>query len=225
MSSTARAAIAEFIASFGVVMIAAGAVLVGRDGRLDLTGIAVAYGLASAAMSHVTAPLSGGVVNPAVAAGLWVTGRLGTARAATYVAAQVLGAVAAAAALKFLTRPSVFDAAAGGVPTLSASIPWGKGLLIEATATFLLVFSVLTVRVGASSWAAPALTGLVVTAAVLAFFSTSGAALNPARWFGPALVAGAWTDGWVWALGPIAGAVVAGLVHAVVFSRTEPPTP
>src|SRR2546423_10048011 len=143
-----------------------------------------------------TAPFSGGVVNPAVAAGLWVPGRLGTARAATYVAAQVLGAVAAAAALRFLMPRFVFDAAAGGVPTLSSSIPWGKGLLVEAVATFLLVFSVLTVRVGATSWAAPRLTGAVVTAVVLAFFSTSGAALSPAGWVGPAPVPGGWTDGW-----------------------------
>jgi glycerol uptake facilitator-like aquaporin len=225
VSSTARAAVAEFIASFGVVVIAAGAVLVGRNGRLDLTGVAIAYGLASAAMSHVTAPLSGGVVNPAIAAGLWVTGRLGSARAATYVVAQLLGAVAAAVLLRFLMPRSVFDAAAGGVPALASSIPVGKGLLIEATATFLLTFSALTAGVGGSTWAAPTVTGLVVTGAVLAFFTTSGASLNPARWFGPALAAGTWTDGWVWAIGPIAGGVVAALVHSAVFSGKEPPTP
>jgi aquaporin TIP len=225
VSSTARAAVAEFIASFGVVVIAAGAVLVGRDGRLDLTGVAIAYGLASVAMCLATAPVSGGVVNPAIAAGLWVTGRLGSARAAVYVVAQVLGAVAAALVLRLLMPRSVFDAAAGGVPTLASSIPWGKGLLIEATATFFLTFSVLTARIGSPTWAAPALTGLVVTAAVLAFFPTSGAALNPGRWFGPALVAGVWADGWVWVIGPIAGSVVAALVHVAVFSATEPTTP
>jgi aquaporin TIP len=225
VSNTARAAVAEFIASFGVVVIAAGAVLVGRDGRLDLTGVAIAYGLASAAMSHATLPLSGGVVNPAIAAGLWVTGRLGSARAAAYVVAQVLGAVSAAAVLRFLMPRSVFDAAAGGVPTLASSIPWGKGLLIEATATFLLTFSVLTARIGAPTWTAPALTGLLVAGSVLAFFSTSGAALSPARWFGPALVAGAWADGWVWVIGPIAGGVVAALVHSAMFHGAEPPTP
>jgi aquaporin TIP len=225
VSSTARAAVAEFIASFGVVVIAAGAVIVGRDGRLDLTGVAIAYGLASAAMSHVTTPLSGGVVNPAIAAGLWATGRLGSARAATYVLAQVLGAVAAAVLLRFLMPRSLFDAAAGGVPTLASSIPMGKGLLIEATATFLLTFSVLTARIGGSTWAAPAVTGLMVTGAVLAFFPSAGAALNPARWFGPALVAGAWADGWVWAMGPVAGGIVAALVHSGVYSGSEPPTP
>jgi MIP family channel proteins len=224
VSSTARAAAAEFVGSFGVVLIAAGAVLVGRDGRLDLTGVALAYGLTTAAMSSATWSISGGVVNPAIAVGMWVTGGLSPVRAIAYVVAQFLGAVAAAALLRSLIPRSVFDAGAGGVPILAPTIPWGKGVLIESTATFLVTFSVLTTRSrGEDRWS-PAVAGLMVAGAVVAFFPSTGAALNPARWFGPALLARTWADGWVWVVGPVAGAVVAALVRSAIGSGSAPPT-
>jgi glycerol uptake facilitator-like aquaporin len=225
VSSTTRAAAAEFIASFGVVSIAAGAVLVARDGRLDLTGVAFAYGLASIAMV-VSARRSGGMANPAIVAGLWVTGRLDSVRAAAFIFAQLLGGVLAGLALRSLMPSFVFAAGSGGVPLLATSTPWGKGLVIEAVATFLLTVVVLALREDdGMNLAAATAGGFVVTGAVLAFFPSTGAALNPARWLGPALAAGAWTDGWVWVVGPIAGGIAGALVHAVISGPDDAPTP
>jgi len=220
MSSTVKAWLAGAVATFGVVVVSAGAVLVARDGRLDLTGVAVAYGGVVAAM--VAATGDRGVANPAVVAGLWAIGRLDAARAATIASAQLVGAAVAGLALRLLVPGSVFRAGAGGAPLLSTSIPAGRGLVIEALGTFLLTLAVLGVggERGSLRAAAPA-AGATVAAATLAFFPSTGAALDPARWFGPALAAGSWSHFWVWVLGPLAGGVVGALAHEALRPAPE----
>jgi len=212
MSSIVKAWLAGAVATFGVVLVAAGAVLVARDGRLDLTGVALAYGAAVAAM--VAATGDRGVANPAIVAGLWAIGRLDAVRAVTIASAQLVGAAAAGLALRVLFPGAVFQAGAGGAPLLSTSIPVGRGLAIEAVGTFVLTLAVLGVgsRRGPTWTAAPA-AGVAVAAATLAFFPSTGAALDPARWFGPALAAGAWSHGWVWVLGPLVGGIAGALAH------------
>jgi glycerol uptake facilitator-like aquaporin len=215
MSSTVRAWLAGAVATFTVVVVAAGAVLVARDGRLDLTGVAVAYGAIVAAM--VAATGDRGVANPAIVAGLWAIGRLDAVRAATIVSGQLVGAALAGLTLRLLLPGSVFRAGAGGVPLLATSVPAGRGLVIEALGTFVLTLAVLGVgSARGSGWPAAPAAGVAVTAAALAFFPSTGAALDPARWFGPALAAGAWSDGWVWVLGPFAGGIAGALAHEVL---------
>jgi aquaporin TIP len=229
VAETGRAAVAEFVATFALVLIGAGAVVLFDAGRLDLTGVALAHGLVLAVMVSVTAHISGGHVNPAVTIGLWVTGKVSSSRTIAYIVAQLLGAVAGALLLKYLIPANVFDAGGGGAPSVDPSIATGKAVLIEAVATFLLVFAVFGTAVddrGPFPKTAGFTIGLVLTFDILAFGPWTGAAMNPARWFGPALATAEWADWWVWVVGPVAGGVIAAVTYWAAFLRgREPATP
>jgi MIP family channel proteins len=223
---TGRAAAAEFVATFALVVIGAGAAILYANGQLDLTGVALAQGLVLAIMVSITAPISGGYVNPAVAISLWVTGKLPTARTGVLIVAELAGAAAGAFLLKFLVPRELFDVAAGGIPALGDGITGGKGIVIEAVATFFLVFAVFGTAVdprGPFSKTAGLTIGLVLTVDILAFFPYTGAATNPARWFGPALATTDWADWFVWVVGPIAGGIIAGVLYWGAFLRDEDP--
>jgi aquaporin TIP len=229
VESTGRAAVAEFVATFALVVVGAGAAVLYANGQLDLTGVALANGLVLSIMVSVTAHLSGGFANPAVAIALWVTGRLPTVRALALILAQLMGAVAAAFSLKALVPPRLFAAAAAAVPSLAPGTPPSEGMLIEALATFLLVFAVFGTAVddrGPWSKTGGLTIGLALTFDVLAFAPYTGAATNPARWFGPALAGGGWSTSYVWILGPIGGAIIGGVLYWWTFLwGKEPATP
>jgi aquaporin TIP len=228
VDGTGRAAVAELVATFAFVLVAAGAATTAGFG-LDLTGVALASGLALAAMVSVAARWSGGMVNPAVAVGLWIAGRLSGPRAAVLVLAQILGAVAAGYLLRYVVPGTAFDVAAGGTPALASGVASGKGIVVEAAATFVLVFAwfgTLADHRGPPSRAAGLTVGLVLAAGIMAFGPYTGAAANPARWFGPALASGVWSDWFVWIVGPLAGGVIAAALYAAAFLRgVEPDTP
>lgn len=228
MESTGRAALAESLATFGFVLIGAGAGVTAGFG-LDLVGVALANGLALAVMVSTTAHISGGMVNPAVTVGLWISGKLSTPRAVTVVVAQLLGAVAAGLLVRYIAPGVAFEAAGGGTPALAPGVAAGRGIVIEAALTFLLMFTIFGTVVdprSSSSRTAGLWIGLIVAVSVLAFGPYTGAALNPARWFGPALASGAWSDWFVWIVGPVAGAIIAGVLYPAAFlRRDEPATP
>lgn len=226
MENTAKAAAAEFVATFALVLIGAGAVVLNANGQLDLTGVALAHGLVLAIMVSVTAHISGGLVNPAVAISLWVTGSLSTIRAGVLIIAELAGAVAGAFLLRFLVPTELFDAGGGGITALGDGIAIGKAILIEAVATFLLVFSVFGTVVddrGPFSKTAGLTIGLVIAFGIMAFGPYTGAAMNPARWFGPALATTDWADWYVWIVGPTAGGIIAGVLYWSVFLRDREP--
>jgi len=227
MESVGKAAIAEFIGTFALIFFAGGTIIATGNG--DLLASAFAYGLAMAIMVSLMARISGGVFNPATQVALWVTGKSSTLRCGVSIAAQVLGAVAAAALLKYFSPAAAFDSVAGGTPQVSAGYQIGKAVLVEAVATFFLVWayfgSVVDER-GAFAKVGGFAVGLVVTIDVLAVGTITGAAVNPARWFGPALVSGTWTNGWVWIVGPIAGGIIAGVAYWFLsLQGGEPATP
>jgi aquaporin Z len=229
LENTGKAAVAEFVATFALIFIGAGAVILNANGQLDLTGVALAHGLVLAIMVSVTAHISGGLVNPAVAISLWVTGRLSTSRAGVLIIAELAGAVAGAFLLKFLLPTELFDAGTGGITALGDDIAAGKGILIEAVTTFFLVFAVFGTAVddrGPFSKTAGLTIGLVIAFDIMAFGPYTGAAMNPARWFGPALATSDWANWYVWIVGPIAGGIIAGVLYWSVFLRDrEPATP
>lgn len=229
MEGNAKAAVAEGIGTFALIFFGAGSVVLYLNGQLDLVGVALANGLVIAVMVSQMAHLSGGVFNPAILIALWVTGKVTSSRTLVFLAAQLLGAAAAALLLKFLVPAQAFDAALGGVPTLGDGISSGKGILLEAVATFFLVWAVFATLIddrGPFGKTAGLTVGLSITFAVLAIGPWTGAALNPARWFGPALASGHWDDWYVWLVGPIAGGVLAGVVYWGLFLRDhEPATP
>ncbi|HEX5937338.1 MAG TPA: aquaporin [Actinomycetota bacterium] len=228
MTSTGKVAVAEFVATFALVFIGAGAVVAVGLG-LDLTGVALAHGLVLAIMVSIIFHVSGGHVNPAVTIGLWVAGKTPTPTVLVYVVAQLLGAIAGAFLLKYLIPGELFDAAIGGTPQLAEGIAAGKGIVIEAATTFLLVFAVFGTAVdplGPFTKTAGLTIGLVIAFDIMAFGPYTGAAMNPARWFGPALASGTWSDWFVWIVGPVAGAIIAAVVYQSVFLRDrEPVTP
>lgn len=225
MENTGKAAIAEFVATFGLVFIGASAVILNASsGVLDLTGVALAQGLVLAIMVSITAHLSGGFVNPAVTIAVWVAGKIPSGRAAVLIVAQLLGAIAGAYLVKFLFPPIVYDAGTGGAAVLNSQIASGKGIVLEAVGTFLLVFAVFGTAIderGPYAKTAGLTIGLVITFDIMAFGPLTGAAVNPARWLGPALAAGAWDNWFVWIVGPVAGAIVAAVVYSMVFLRDQ----
>jgi aquaporin TIP len=226
---TGKAAVAEFVATFALVFVGAGAVILNANGQLDLTGVALAHGLVLAIMVSITMHISGGMVNPAVAISLWVTGKLSSPRAAALIAAEVAGAVAGAFLLRFLVPTELFDSGNGGITTLGDGVTAGKGILIEAVTTFFLVFAVFGTAIddrGPFSKTAGLTIGLVVAFDIMAFGPYTGAAMNPARWFGPALATTDWANWYVWIVGPIAGGIIAGVLYWSVFLKDkEPATP
>ena len=222
MENTGKAAVAEFVATFALIFVGAGAVILNVAGQLDLTGVALAHGLVLAIMVSVTAHISGGLVNPAVTIALWVTGKLPTARAGVLIVAQLAGAVAGAFLLKFVIPAELFDPGGGGAPALGDTIAVGKGILIEAVTTFFLVFAVFGTAVddrGPFSKTGGLTIGLAIAFDILAFGPYTGAAMNPARWFGPALATSEFSDWYVWIIGPIAGAIIAGVLYWSVFLK------
>jgi aquaporin TIP len=229
VDETTKGMVAEFVATFALILFGAGASILGANGQLDLTGVALAHGLTLAIMVSVTAHISGGLVNPAVAFSLWVTGKLPSRTTVAYIAAELAGAIVAGLLLKYLIPANFFKAAAGGTPAIAPEIAVGKGVLIEAVATFFLVFAVFGTAVddrGPLSKTSGLTIGLVIAFDILAFGPWTGAAMNPARWLGPALASGTWSNWWVWIIGPFAGGVIAAVVYTTVFLRDkEPATP
>jgi MIP family channel proteins len=224
-----KAVVAEFIGTFALIFFGAGAVILAGNGQLDLVGVALAHGLVIAIMVSQMGHLSGGVFNPAIQITLWATGKMPSGRTLAYLVAQLLGALAAAFLLKFLVPKEFFDTASGGATTLNPSITAGKGILFEAVGTFFLVWAVFATVVderGPFNKTAGFTIGLTISFAILAIGPWTGAALNPARWFGPAVAAGEWANWYVWIVGPIAGGIIAGVGYWFLFLKgKEPATP
>lgn len=188
---------------------------------VSLLGVALANGLGLGVGISATMAVSGGALNPAVAIGLWALRKLKAELAALYIVAELVGAVAAALLLHLLIPGS---AVAAGTPVPAAGVSALRAAGIEAVLTFLLMTAVLTTVVDAR---APGIAGfgvgLVVVVDVLAAGTLTGAAMNPARAFGPELIAGVWRAAWAYWVGPIAGALVATWVYANFLRSTEPP--
>ena len=212
--------IVEFIGTFALIFLGAGAIIM--TGGENLVAIALAHGLAIAVMIAATGHISGGLFNPALTVGMAITRNLTPNRAVVYLVSQFLGGVVGALALVAIFSSSQVDAVELGTPALG-NIEVGAALLAEAIMTFFLMYVVFGSAVDQRSTKiiAPFAIGLTITADIFAFGAMTGAAMNPARWFGPALVQGFWDDGWVWIVGPIAGAAVSALLYHYVLIEPE----
>ena len=215
-----RALVAEAIGAFTLTFAGAGAIIVASGKtNIGLLEIALAHGLAIALMISALGVISGGHFNPAVTAAMWVTRRIGTISALGYVVAQLAGAVIAALALRGLFPEGLRVEANLGAAALGPGIDFARAVGIEAILTFFLVTVIFGTAVdsrGPKVVAGLAI-GLTITMDILAAGPLTGAVMNPSRAFGPALVAGAWDDQVVWWIGPIIGAVAAGLLYPYVL--------
>jgi aquaporin TIP len=215
-----RRAAAEFVGAFALLFIGMGAIAI----NADLTGVAFAHGLAIAIMASAVGHISGGHFNPAVTFGFLVTRRIAPRLAVVYWLAQLTGAVAASLLVKWLF---LGDALALGVPAVN-KVGSGEAAVLEGILTFFLVFVIFATAVdprGAFKSIAGLAIGLTITMDIYAGGPLTGAAMNPARAFGPQIVGNHWADGWVWYVGPVVGAIVAAVAYERLYLRPLAPEP
>ena len=220
-----RRGAAEFVGAFALIFVGAGAVLAaGPSGESEIVAVALAHGLVIAVMVSAVGHISGGHFNPAITLGFLVTGRLAPLLAVTYWAAQFLGAIGAAAVLRWIF-PDDTEASLGA-PVLNPGIQPEAGLLIEAILTFFLVWVVFATAAdprGTFKSIAGLAIGFTITMDVLMGGALTGAAMNPARALGPELLANQWDDFWIWYVGPFAGAVIAAVAYELLYLRPVGP--
>jgi MIP family channel proteins len=213
-----RRGIAEFIGAFTLVFIGAGAIMVGSGG---LVGVAFAHGLAIALMVTAFGHISGGHFNPAVTLGFLVTRRITGGLAGVYWLMQFAGGIVASLLLWWIFPAEAIAPARLGAPILHPSIGSGAGFALEAIMTFFLVIAVFANAVderGAFKAVAGFGIGLVITMDILCGGPLTGAAMNPARAFGPELVYNVWEKyTWIYYAGPAVGAILAAVVYELLY--------
>jgi MIP family channel proteins len=216
-----RRGTAEFVGTFALVFIATGAILAaGPIAEPGVVGIALAYGFVVAVMVSAVGHISGGHFNPAVTLGFLVTGRIHPIVAVVYWVAQFAAAAAASALLRWIFNDTLEGNL--GAPLLNPSIEPEAGLIIEALLTFFVVWVVFATAAdprGTFKSIAGLAIGFAIAMGVLMGGALTGAAMNPARAFGPELLANHWTDFWIWYVGPFAGAVIAAVAYEMLYLR------
>jgi aquaporin TIP len=222
MYNPAQKMFAEFVGTFAVVFIGVSSICAARQDSSALLAVALAHGLAYIVMIAALGHVSGGHFNPAVTAAFWVTRRQGTLEAALYWVAQLLGAATASYLITLFYLQDVWRRVALGVPTLAADVSPVMGIVIEVVLTFLPVFVIFgTAADKDSAFAklAPFAIGLAYTGGILAGSMLTGAAMNPARAFGPGLVGHYWANQVVYWVGPLAGGIAAGSLYSLFLMR------
>jgi aquaporin Z len=217
---------AEFIGTFALVFFGAGSICADQflhgAGSLGLFGIAVAHGLAIAIMVSALGHVSGGHFNPAITIGFWVTKRVSTMDVVLYWTAQLAGAIVAAFLLKALVPEETWRAVALGTPALVRDFSRLSAILLEAITTFFLVLVVFATAVdekGTFRAIAGFGIGLTITLGIMVAGPFTGAALNPARAFGPALASSHWASQGVYWVGPLLGGFLAALLYDSLFLK------
>lgn len=211
-SNEIREAVTEGIGTFILVLAGTGAIIVNQisDGALTHLGISFVFGAVVAAMIYGTGHISQAHLNPAVTLAFWCSGFFPRRQVLPYIVAQCVGAGLASAFLRL---------AFGRVGNLGATLPlndnWFQSLLLEMILTFILMFVILGSGLDRRAHTGFAGIAIGLTVALEAAFMgpITGASMNPARSFGPALVGGIWQHHWVYWIAPIIGAQLAVLVY------------
>lgn len=216
-----KALVAEFIGTFALIFIGVGSIAtnyINRGGitgtAVELTAIALAHGFTIAVMVSATAAISGGHLNPAVTFGALLARKIDPKNAVGYIVVQCLGAIFAASLIKLAIPLQALQAVGMGTPALGNGETAFMGLVMEFILTFFLVFVVFGTAIDSR---APKLgglfIGLTVALDILAGGPLSGAAMNPARYLGPALMGGGLQNFWLYWIGPLAGGAAAALLY------------
>ncbi len=216
MRSPWNSVIAEITGTFLFFFVGIGAAvqLTGSDPAASLVVVALAHGVVLAVLVSSLGAVSGGHFNPAVTFGVWFAGQIPGRRAIAYVIAQLIGGIAAALAVR-----AVFPAATNlGLPTVGAGIDPLIAVGVEAILTVVLLVAVFGTAIDPRGPKVGGLAiGFAVAADILMGGPITGAAMNPARWFGPAAVMTDWTNSFVLVLGPLIGAAIAALGYRFIF--------
>jgi MIP family channel proteins len=223
MNDKFRPALAELVGTFAFFFIGAGAIITDSftRGAVGLVGIAIAHGVMLAVMVSALGPISGGHFNPAVTIGLWIAKKVDSQTVIFYIGAQLIGGVLAGFLLRFIFPEAVWQQVHLGTPALAAGVTVMQALLIEGTLTAFLMLAVLGTAVDTK---APKIAGFgigfTVLVDILVGGPVTGAAMNPARVFGPGLAASFWENHWIYWVGPIAGASLASWIYTKFLSKT-----
>lgn len=213
--------LAEVVGTYCLVFVGTGAVVVDQvaGGRLGGLGISLVFGLIVLAMIYAIGHISGAHMNPAVTIGFCAAGRHPLGEVAPYALAQLLGAVTASLTLKLMFL--------GQATTLGTTLPAGSELqsfVLELIMTAILMFTVMGVATddrAEGSMAGIAIGG-VVTLEALFGGPISGASMNPARSFAPALVSGDFSHHWVYWAAPVIGAVLGTGLYGLIQKPARP---
>lgn len=234
--SNPRAYLAEAIATYGLVFFGPLSVIlaIASFGE-ELTTqsvlfISLGHGGAIALMIYAFGHISGAHINPAVTIPMMITKKIGITDGIAYIASQLVGAIAAAATLKAILPElgAKVNFATQGGPSDLINNSVGSGFAIEAILTFFLVTVIFMTAVhkrASPGWHGFAIGGMVFLIHLIAVPLT-GASVNPARTFGPALISGFWEFHWMYWAAPILGGIIAGLIMNYVFvkkAEEEPP--
>lgn len=232
--SLLRALAAECLGTFWLVLGGCGAAVLAAAYPvlgIGFAGVALAFGLTVVTMAYALGHVSGGHFNPAVTLGLWTAGRFASGRVIPYWAAQVAGAVAAAAALYLVASGRAgFDLSAGFAANgYGAHSPGGYSMLSALVIEIVLTFGFLIVILGATDSRAPAgfaplAIGLALTLIHLISIPVTNTSVNPARSTGPAVFVGGWALMQLWAFwtAPLIGAIAAGLCYRGLWEADPP---
>jgi aquaporin Z len=219
MRDSYRHFVAEFVGTFGLVFIGGGAIMAAELVRnpAGITQVALAHGLILALMVTATMRVSGHL-NPAVTLGFLVTKRIDPVMAGVYIIAQILAGILAAYALKGLFPAAVAASTRLGGQSISIEVSTMQAILLEFIATFFLVFVVFGTAVDPKAPRVGGFAiGLTIAADILAIGPLTGASMNPARSFGPAVASGIFEGQAVYWIGPILGGIAAALIYQALF--------
>jgi len=219
-----RRAATEGLATFALVFAGCGAIVASSQypGTLGNLGEALVFGLVIMVMVYATGHLSGAHINPAVTIAFTVTRHFPAPAALAYIAAQLIGATLAALCLLAVWTSEPADLGAT-VPSVGV----GSALVYEALLSAFLMFVIMAVATDTRAVGAAAAIAIGGTIGLDALFGgpVTGASMNPARSFGPALASGQWHEFWIYVAGPILGTVLGALAYQVVRGEHPGPAP
>jgi MIP family channel proteins len=223
MRDSWRHFVAELIGTFALVFVGGASIMITKDNAAPtgVVDVALAHGLILAVMVSAFMRISGHF-NPAVTIGFLATRRIEPMMAGVYICAQIIGALLGAYFLKWTFPFTLFQSTHGGGQALALQVTGTQGFALEAVATFFLVLAVFGTVVDPK---APRIGGLgigfVVAADILAIGPLTGAGMNPARSFGPAVASGFFEAQLIYWLAPILGGIAAAVLYEYLFLRRD----
>jgi MIP family channel proteins len=210
-----RRAAAEGFGVFALVFAGCGAIVTDTvyGGVLGAVGVSLAFGLVIMVMIYATGHLSGAHLNPAVTLAFTLTRHFPPREALAYMAAQIAGAIAAAALLL-----AVWPSQPASLGVTLPSVGAGSAIVYEVVLTAFLMFVIMAVATDTRAVGAAAAIAIGGTVGLDALFGgpVTGASMNPARSIGPALVSGELHDLWIYLLAPVTGAALGALAYQLV---------
>ena len=216
----ARRALAEGFAAFALVFAGCGAIVTDArsGGSLGAAGVGLVFGLVIMVMVYATGHLSGAHINPAVTVAFTLTRHFPARDAVAYVAAQLAGAAAGA-----LVLLAAWPSAPAHLGATSPAVGTDTALLYEAVLTAILMFVIMAVATDTRAVGAAAAIAIGGAVGLDAIFGgpITGASMNPARSFGPALASWHWHDLWTYVAAPGAGAALGALAYQLVRGERD----